>query len=104
MEVLCVKFFLLNILCLHWTFLYVDFLLHFFFISHAVQLLDARRTKVCLLFAACLLSFPCPSCLNVLVCVSIYSLLLAEAVILFTKPVHSFIYKKKNKVLVCVCL
>lgn len=107
MEVLCVKFFLLNILCLHWTFLYVDFLLHFFFISHAVQLLDARRTKVCPLFAACLFYSAQPArlvCLNVLVCVSIYSLLLAEAVILFTKPVHSFIYKKINKVLVCVCL
>lgn len=28
-----VKFFPLNIVCLHWTFLCVDFLLHFFFFS-----------------------------------------------------------------------
>lgn len=97
MKVLYVKFFLLNILCLHWTFLCVDFLLHFFFVYHAVQLLDARRTKVCPLFAACLFCSVQPHllvCLSVFVCACIYSLLLADAVILFTKPVHSFICKK----------
>lgn len=91
-----IKFFLLNILCLHWTFLSVDFLLRFFFISHAVQLLDARRTKVCslcsLFVLRCIASPPCV--FECVVCVSIYSLLLAEAVILFTKPVRSFICKK----------
>lgn len=101
-----IKFFLLNILCLHWTFRCVDFLLHFFFfsISHAVQLLDARRTKVCLLFAARLFHSaqpPLPLCLSVCLHPPLFPLL-ADAVILFTKPVHSFICK--NKVLVCVYL
>lgn len=101
------KFFLLNIVCLHWTFICVDFLLHFFFfISHAVQLLDARRTKVCPLSAACLFFFSAqphfPMCFDC-VCLCLHlSLLLADAVILFTKPIHSFICK--NKVLVCVKL
>lgn len=81
------------------------FLLRFSFISHAVQLLDARRTKVCPLFAARLFCSAQPHplvCLSVSVSVCICSLLLADAVILFTKPVHSFICK--NKVLVCVYL
>lgn len=71
------KFFLLNIVCLHWTFICVDFLLHFFFFSfpmlfsywmpeeprfvHSLQL-------VCFFFLHSLTS-PCVSTVSVSVCI-----------------------------------
>lgn len=85
-----IQFFLLNLLCLHLTFIYVD-LLHFF-IYHAVQFLDARRTKVCPLFAVNLF-FKIQYCLLW----GFFCLLVRDTVILFTKHVHSFSCQKKKK-------
>ena len=93
-----IKFFLLNILCLHWTFLCVDFLLHFFFsfpmlfsywmpeeprFVHSLQLICSALHSLL-------------SCVSVSVSVCICPLLLADAVILITKPGTALFVKIKS--------
>lgn len=64
--------------------LYVDFASFFFFISHAVQFLDARRTKVRSLFAVNLFA----KC-SVVSCV-VFCLCRIDAAILLSKLIHNF--------------
>lgn len=88
-----IKFFLLYILGLHWIFLCVDFCFIFFFHFPCCAVTGCQKDQG---LSALHGLFVLPGTasrprVSKRVCVCICSLLLAETVILFTKPVHSFI-------------